>query len=121
MASSNIRIAQAITVGLFLSFGMTSASARAAGTAHDRWSAAHIDQLPPDIRGDINRTCGASKRAEHEFATFMESGRLITLHFEHLRCGAPVTACSQKGCLRQVYVAAGGRYRLVRSYHGGRD
>ena len=121
MASLKFRIAQAIAVGLLVNLGATAASARAAGTSHDRWNSAHIDQLPQEVRGNLARSCGPSRRAEHEFATYVENGRLITLHFEHLRCGTPVSACTREGCLRQVYAPIAGHYRLVKSYYGVRD
>jgi hypothetical protein len=121
MASLRFRLTQAIAIGLLVNLGTTSAFARAAGTAHDRWNPAHIDQLPQEVRGNIARTCGASRRAEHEFATYRENGRVITLHFEHLRCGTTAAACKQEGCLRQVYAPIAGHYRLVKSYYGPQD
>jgi hypothetical protein len=121
MASLNIRMVQMAAIGLLLTFNTTAAFSRAVGTAHDRWNDAHIHQLPQDIKNDIGRTCGAPRRAEHDFATFSQNGRMIVLNFEHLRCDNSAAACIHSGCLRQVYVESGGHYRRVRSYFGHRE
>jgi hypothetical protein len=35
----------------------------------------------------------------------------------HFRCGDRGALCTQAGCLHQVYISTGGRYRLLRSYY----
>jgi hypothetical protein len=56
--------------------------------------------------------CGASLQGEHQFAVYSENSQRIVLHVEHARCGDRGALCSQAGCLHQVYVSAGGGYRL---------
>jgi hypothetical protein len=46
---------------------------------------------------------------------------VLVLHFERLRCGDRAALCTQAGCLHQVYVSTGGRYRLLRSYYAAGD
>jgi hypothetical protein len=46
-----------------------------------------------------------------------QNSRLIVLHFEHFRCDDRGSLCTQAGCLHQIYVSTGGRYRLSRSYY----
>jgi hypothetical protein len=55
--------------------------------------------------------------AEHSFARYFQSGnaKLIGLHFEHLRCGDRAAVCKAAGCLHQVYISTGGKYRLLKS------
>ena len=86
----------------------------------DRWASAHIDNLPPEIRHAIvpyAPICGGSLAAEHQFSTYFKRGqvRLVALHFERLRCGDKTPICTARGCLHQVYISNGGRYRLLSS------
>jgi len=88
--------------------------------AHDPWSPQHIDSLPAEIRNAIApfaRACGGRLAAEHSFATYFQRGaaKLIALHFEHLSCPNRAAICKAPGCLHQVYISTGGRYRLLRS------
>jgi hypothetical protein len=108
--------------GLFaLDGGVISVEARGGMPAEDRWNPQHIDQLPAEVRNAISpyaRVCGQPLAAEHSFALYFRSGNanLIGLHFEHLRCGSNRAAvCTAAGCLHQVYISTGGRYRLLRS------
>ena len=96
------------------------ATGRSGVASEDRWNPQHIDSLPPEIRSAIahySHECGGPLAAEHMFATYFQKGpvRLIALHFEHLRCGDKVPVCSPKGCLHQIYISAGGIYRLMKS------
>ena len=95
------------------------AFARSGQVSHDDpWNSERIDQLPPEVRSAVMRLCGHPPRAAHYFATYIDSSRVIKLHFEHLQCDDQKTYCSGDGCLRQEYVYTGGRYRLLRSYYG---
>lgn len=118
MTATGIWMARAAVLGLSLLSLTNTASARAAGTAHARWNPAHVDQLPAELRGALERACGPDLRAEHEFATYFHDGRVIVLHPGHLRCGQAVPACSGSRCLRQVYVSDGKRVRFVGTYSG---
>jgi hypothetical protein len=111
---------RAITTGALLSLicQMSPAVARGgAGTADPPFNPEHINQLPPEIRNAINHLCGPSLRAGHYFATYFENSRFLKLHFEHSQCESQ-KACTQAGCLHQVYIMTKGRYRLLRSYYG---
>jgi hypothetical protein len=108
---------EAITVAILLSL-TSSALARSGGpSAEDRWNPQHVSVLPVEIQNAIVRMCGQSMKAEHAFTSYFENSRRILLHFEHVRCGTRGPLCTQAGCLHQVYVSAGGHYRLVRSYY----
>jgi hypothetical protein len=97
---------------------MSPAVARSSpGTADHPWNPGHIDHLPLEIRNAISRLCGPSSRAAHYFATYSENSRFLNLHFEHARCPSQ-KVCTEEGCLHQVYVLNGGRYRLLKSYYG---
>jgi hypothetical protein len=96
---------------------MLPAFARSGGIhIEDPWNPQHINGLPPEIRNVLVHMCGGP-RAQHQFAGYFQNSRLIVLHFEHFRCGDRGALCTQTGCLHQVYVSTGGRYRLLRSYY----
>jgi hypothetical protein len=104
-----------IAIGLLAT---SPAFALSGGMHHeDRWNPQHLQELPPEVRSAVARICGSS-RAEHEFTRYFQNSRIIVLHFEHFRCGDRGAACTQAGCLHEVYVLQGGRYRLQRSYYG---
>jgi hypothetical protein len=89
-------------------------------TRRRRANPQHIDSLPAEIRSAIApyaRVCGGPLAAEHSFVRYFQSGtaKLIGLHFEHLRCSNRAAVCTAAGCLHQVYISTGGRYRLLRS------
>jgi hypothetical protein len=110
----------AVSVALLLGTGFSSAQAKSALPAEDRWNPQHIDGLPAEIRSAIApyaRVCGGPLAAEHSFVRYFQSGttKLIGLHFEHLRCSNREAVCTAAGCLHQVYISTGGRYRLLRS------
>ena len=105
---------------LTLDGGMISAEARGGPGAENRWNAQHIEQLPAEVRSAIAsyaRVCGGPLAAEHFFALYFRSGNanLIGLHFERLRCADRAAVCKAAGCLHQVYISTGGRYRLLSS------
>jgi hypothetical protein len=106
-----------IAIGLLVITSQASpASARGGGLhSEDRWNSQHIDGLPAEVRNTVARMCAGS-RAEHQFAGYFQNSRVLVLHFEHFRCGDRGALCTQAGCLHQVYVSTGGRYRLLRSY-----
>ena len=82
------------------------------------WNPQHISGLPAEVRNALAHMCRDSQ-AEHQFARYSQNLHILVLHFEHFRCGGDARAlCTQAGCLHQVYVSTGGRYRLLRSYHG---
>jgi hypothetical protein len=85
--------------------------------AEDPWNPEHISGLPAEVRTVLARMC-SNPRAEHQFAGYFENSRVLVLHFEHWRCGDHEPPCTNRGCLHQVYISTGGRYRLRRSYYG---
>jgi len=96
--------------------------ARSAISTEDRWNPQHIEILPAEIRQVIAahaRACGGALAADHSFVRYFQRGtvKFIGLHFEHLRCGDRRAVCTAAGCLHEVYVSTGGRYRLMRSSH----
>ena len=92
--------------------------ARGSPVGHDDpWNSERIDRLPPEVRSAVTRMCG-NATAAHYFATFLDSSRLIKLHFEHLHCDEQGRFCRDTRCLRQEYISTGGHYRLQRSYYG---
>ena len=103
---------------LILSFANRPAVARGSQVGHDDpWSSERIARLPPEVRNAVTRMC-ADPRAGHYFATYFDNSHLITLHFENLHCDDQAAFCRAGSCLRQEYISTGGRYRLMRSYHG---
>jgi hypothetical protein len=109
----------ALTIGLLAIAGQASLAFARSGGIHseDPWNPQHINGLPPEVRNALAHMCGTA-RAQHQFASYFQNSRVLVLHFEHFRCGNRAALCTQAGCLHQVYVSTGGRYRLLRSYHG---
>ena len=110
----------AVAAATLVEGGFISAQAKSALSSEDPWNPQHISGLPAEICNAIApyaRTCGGPLAAEHSFATHFQSGsaRLIGLHFEHLSCRNRAAVCTAAGCLHQVYISTGGRYRLLRS------
>jgi hypothetical protein len=105
-----------IVGGLLLTDAQLSAKG---GSFHteDRYNSQHIDNLPIEIRNSILHKCSTPK-ALHPFARYFDGDKRIVLHFEHFVCdGGDDPYCTNSGCLHQVWVSAGGHYRLVRSYY----
>jgi len=82
----------------------------------DRYNPQHIDSLPPEVRGSILRRCNTPK-ALHPFASYFDNSKRIVLHFEYFVCDGDGTYCTNSGCLHQVWLSAGGHFRLVRGYY----
>ena len=107
-----------IAIGLSAITGQASA-AFARGALHlldPALNPQHIDGLPAEVRGALARMCRGAQ-AQHQFAGYSQNLRTLVLHFEHLHCADRGAFCTQAGCLHQVYVSEGGRYRLLRSYY----
>jgi hypothetical protein len=112
----------AVSLALLIGSGFSSAQAKSSLPAEDRWNPQHIDGLPAEIRSAIApyaRVCGGPLAAEHSFVRYFqrEAAKLIGLHFEHLRCNNRAAVCTAAGCLHQVYISTGGKYRLLRSLY----
>ena len=102
---------------ILVSLLSTQSSAKGGGMhSEDRYNPQHIDSLPPEIRSAIYHRC-STPRALHPFASYFDNPKRIVLHFEHFYCDQRRTFCNVTGCLHQVWVSAGGHYRLVRSYY----
>jgi hypothetical protein len=83
----------------------------------DGFNPEHINSLPPEIRSSAYAKC-VEPRALHSFAKYGDGVRTVTLHFEHLRCGASQVRCSASGCLHEVFtLTPSGRYKLIRRYY----
>jgi len=112
-----------LVLTVLILLGGASISAQARGgpiSLESRWNPKHIGGLPLEVRNAIAtyaRVCGGSLAAEHSFVRYFQSGtaNLIGLHFEHLRCADRAAVCRPAGCLHQVYISTGGKYRLLRS------
>jgi hypothetical protein len=93
------------------------------GENTDRWSRAHLQGLPPDIRAHAlqwEAACGAPIAASQQFALYLTvpGARFIALHYDDFRCRNKAAQCGASGCLHEVYVAAaGGGYRRVLQVH----
>jgi hypothetical protein len=112
MRGAEMRCSGAITVTIF--FGLTSSAF--GPSSPDRWNPQHVESLPADIRNAVTRMCGQSPKAERAFTSYFENSRRVVLHFENFRCDGR-SLCTQAGCLQQVYILTGGRYRLLKSYY----
>jgi hypothetical protein len=84
--------------------------------SEDRYNPQHIDSLPAEIRNALYHRC-STPRALHPFASYSQNMNRIVLHFEHFYCNQTDTFCGPLGCLHQVWVSAGGHFRLLRSYY----
>jgi hypothetical protein len=84
--------------------------------SEDRYNPQHIESLPSEIRSAIMRKC-STPRALHDFAKYSENLQRVVLHFENFYCDNQHTFCAASGCLHEVYVSAGGHYRLRQSYY----
>jgi hypothetical protein len=107
-----------IAIGLFAITGQASL-AFARGGLHlldPSLNPQHIKGLPAEVRDALAPMCRGAQ-AQHQFAGYSQNLRTLVLHFEHLHCADRGEFCTQAGCLHQVYVSAGGRYRLLRSYY----
>jgi hypothetical protein len=74
----------AVSVALLLGTGFSSAQAKSALPAEDRWNPQHIDGLPAEIRSAIApyaRVCGGPLAAEHSFVRYFQSGTTKLIGF----------------------------------------
>ena len=108
-----------IAIGLFALTSQASPAFARGGVLHPLdppLNPQHINALPAEVRNALAHMCTGAQ-AQHQFAGYSQNSRTLVLHFEHLHCGDRGAFCTQAGCLHQVYVSAGGRYRLLRSYY----
>jgi len=116
-ASHRMIASQCLCALILMSLLSDHSSAKGGGMhSEDRYNPQHIESLPPEIRNTIYHRC-STPRALHPFASYFDNSKRIVLHFEHFYCDQRHTFCSPSGCLHQVWVSAGGRHRLVRSYY----
>jgi len=108
-----------IAIGLVAITGQASLAFARGGGLHlfdPPLNPQHINGLPAEVRSTLAPMCRGAQ-AQHQFAGYSQNSRTLVLHFEHLHCNARRAFCTQAGCLHQVYVSTGGRYRLLRSYY----
>lgn len=115
---SSMRIGAICVVGLIGS--QVQCEALGSSSNERPWAAEHIESLPPDIRHRIaarEAACGNRAAAGHYFSLSIVAGGLQfrSLHFEDFACANRVSICDARGCLHEVYLKSGGRYRLVLS------
>jgi hypothetical protein len=91
------------------------------GNSDHPWNPEHISRLPKEVTRTLARLCISPPNAGHYFATYFENSRLISLHYEHVHCQTRQPLCTQAGCLHELYVLDGIRYRLLRSFYGTRN
>ncbi len=85
--------------------------------ADDIWDPRHVTSLPAEVRARLGSMCKAGMAVEHYFALYLQRSQILTLHFEHFRCGDKTIQCNASGCLHQVYSLHDGRYKLIKSYY----
>lgn len=109
-----------LVIGALFCLVGVPADALARGTAvyhDDPLDPFHIDQLPPDIRSELVQMCPTGPRAGHYFATYLNGGQLVRLHFEYLQCERHTEFHVGGNCLRKDFIAFGAHYRLLKSYY----
>ena len=100
----------------------SSALARGGGLPHDEpWNPEHIDNLPPEVRNSVLRMCRVRPNAAHYFATYLDCGRVIKLHFEHFDCEGRQIYRKGDFCLHEEFMLSGTQYRQTRNYYGRCD
>jgi hypothetical protein len=106
---------------MILTLASFRADSKASRASNNLWADAHIDGLPTDIQTALAAQSAAcqERRAMHEFSTYLSAGdskyHFVSLHFEYFACQDRSLICGPEGCLHQVYMSTGGRYRLVYS------
>ena len=82
----------------------SSALARGGGLPHDEpWNPEHIDSLPQEVRNSVLHMCRVRPNAAHYFATYLDCGRVIKLHFEHFDCeGRQMYRKGTFACMRSL-------------------
>ena len=116
------KIASMLASGLVALLLLPQPSFSHSGVAQDPWNPAHLEMLPPEIRTDVlkwNAVCGGSVAAAQRFALYLRvpNARFVALHFDDFRCRNKTVFCGTAGCLHEVYVSMGGRYRRVLAVH----
>lgn len=86
--------------------------------AQDPWNSAHLTNLPSEIRVQAQRweaACGAPIAVAQRFALYLTTpgAQFVALHFDDFQCRNRGVVCDVLGCLHEVYVKVGGRYRKV--------
>ena len=111
-----------IAMGLFVMTGQASLAFARGGTLRllEPPNPQEINALPAEVRNAIAPMCRGA-HAHRSFAGYSQNSRTLVLHFEHFHCADRGAFCTQAGCLHQVYVSEGGRYRLLRSYYAKDD
>ena len=111
-----------VTAAILVESGSICAQAKSALPSEDRWNPQHISGLPAEIRSAIApfaRACGDGGRLSIRSQAISNAGPRSSsaFTFEHLSCPNRAAVCSAAGCLHQVYISTGGRYRLLSSSH----
>lgn len=117
-----IRLIRILSVGLVGLVGFLNPPFAHSGLATNRWNPAHLDNLPPEIREQVQRwegACGSSIAAAQQFALYLAipGTQFVALHYDDFRCRNKSVHCNVDGCLHEVYVATKGRYRRVLTLH----
>lgn len=112
----------AIAIALTALAGLPQSASSHSGVAENRWNPAHLQNLPPGIRANVQKweaACGGSLAAAQQFALYLTvpGAQFVALHFDDFRCGNKSVHCDTTGCLHEVYVATNGRYRRVLTVH----
>jgi hypothetical protein len=111
----------AILALVSLLYQSPDAFARGGAISHvDLASTRPIEELPPDVRRAVERwksVCGFPLTARRSFVHYLGDRSLgyefIALHFNGLSCDNKTAVCNDRGCLHQVYVSTGSKYRVV--------
>ena len=116
------KLASTIAIALLCLSGPLQPAFSHSGLAQDRWNPAHLSNLPPEIRVNVQKwetACGGSLAAAQQFALYLTlpGAQFIALHFDDFRCRNKSVHCSTTGCLHEVYVATTGRYHRVLTVH----
>jgi len=122
-AASSIMKFFPIALAGYLLFGPAqTALARGVVPPDAPWNPAHIELLPPEVQAEIAqaaRACNAPIAAQHLFSRYMRDFRtgdeFLALHYEETNCTNSPAICNAEGCLHQIFVSHGGRYRLINS------
>lgn len=102
--------------------GLPQSASSYGGRAQNPWNPAHLSNLPPEMRTQAEKwkaACGAPVAAARQFALYLTtpSAQFAALHFDDFQCVNRGVVCDASGCLHEVYVKAGGRYRKVLTLH----
>lgn len=112
------KCALAATAFAFCLLGLPQSASSHGGIAQDPWNPAHLTNLPSEIRVQAKKweaACGASIAVAQRFALYLTTPgtQFVALHFDDFQCRNRGVVCDASGCLHEVYVKVGGRYRKV--------